>query len=455
MYSYSHTVSQGNQSTQRPGPGSWALVAVALVCLIALSGIAALGQNEYQPSKENLEARQWYQDAKFGMFVHWGIYSELATGEWVMQEHRIPVRDYEKLAGQFYPVRFDAKQWVAAAKAAGMKYITVTSRHHDGFAMFETKQSDWNIVQRTPYGKDVMRQLADECHKQGIKLFFYYSQLDWHHPDYFPLGDTGRTAGRPQGGNWNRYLDFMNGQLTELLTNYGEVGGIWFDGMWDKPDADWQLPKTYGLIHRLQPQALIVANHHKTPIPGEDVQTFERDLPGENKAGYSGAAVSALPLESADTINNSWGFNLTDNHFKSTRDVVHYLVKAAGKNANLLLNVGPMPNGEIPAEAVNRLRDVGQWLEKNGESVYGTRGGPIAPALWGVTTQKGNKVYVHVLEATGPSLALPQLKKIRSAVLLQGGAPVQFAENEFGLLIKLPLGAEGEIDQVIVLELAE
>jgi alpha-L-fucosidase len=326
------------------------LVAAALICFVVFSGTAARAQGSYQPSKENLQARQWFQDAKFGMFVHWGIYSELGSGEWVMQEHRISAHDYEKLAAQFYPARFDAQQWVAAAKAAGMKYITVTTRHHDGFAMFDTKQSDWNIVQRTPYGKDVIRQLADECHKQGIKLFFYYSQLDWHHPDYFPLGDTGRSAGRPQSGEWNRYIDFMNGQLTELLTNYGEVGGIWFDGMWDKPDADWQLERTYQLIHRLQPQALIIPNHHKRPFPGEDVQTFERDLPGENKAGFSGASVSELPLETSDTLNHSWGFNLTDANGELLPFYV-YMLATAGVNLATLIPQGPGYIGVFEAVA--------------------------------------------------------------------------------------------------------
>lgn len=423
---------------------------IAAILLVAFNGFA---QTAYQPTKANLDARSWYQDAKFGMFIHWGIYSELASGEWVMQEHRIPVKDYEKLAPQFYPVRFDPRQWVALAKAAGMKYITVTSRHHDGFAMFDTKWSDWNIVQRTPFGKDVMRMLADECHRQGIKLFFYYSQLDWHHPDYFPLGGTGHSAERPKGGDWNRYLDFMNGQLTELLSNYGEIGGIWFDGMWDKPDADWQLDRTYTLIHRLQPQALIIANHHKKPNPGEDVQTFERDLPGENKAGFSGAAIGELPLETSDTVNHSWGFNLTDNDFKSARELVQYLVRAAGKNANLLLNVGPMANGEIPEQAAERFREVGQWLEKNGEAIYGTRGGPFAPETWGVSTQKGDKIYVHILEAPGPSVALAKpAKAVRAAYLLKDQSAVQFAENDFGLLLKLPTRKTDEFDQIIVLE---
>ena len=195
-----------------------------------------------------------------------------------------------------------------------MRYIVVTSRHHDGFSMFATKQNKYNIVDATPYGKDVLRQLADECHRQGIKLFFYYSQLDWHHPDYYPLGGTGHWDGRPTNGQWPRYLDFMNAQLTELLTNYGEIGGIWFDGMWDKPDADWQLARTYALIHQLQPGALIVSNHHKLPFPGEDYQTFEKDLPGDNTTGWGGAPIGQLPLETSDTMyrGGSWGFNLRD-----------------------------------------------------------------------------------------------------------------------------------------------
>lgn len=417
---------------------------------------ACLYAQEYRPSKVNLEARRWFQDAKFGMFVHWGIYSILGDGEWVMERHQIPIRDYEKLPPQFYPLRFDPQQWVSAAKAAGMKYVTVTTRHHDGFAMFQTKMSDWNIVSRTPYGKDVIRMLAEECHRQGIKLFFYYSQLDWHHPEYYPLGRTGHTAGRPKAGEWSSYINFMNGQLTELLSNYGEVGGIWFDGMWDKPDADWQLEQTYSLIHRLQPQALIIPNHHQKPRPGEDVQTFEKDLPGGNTAGWNEAPLGGLPFETSDTLNRSWGFNLTDDRYKSTREVVRYLVEAAGRNANLLLNVGPMPNGELPAEAVSRLREVGQWMDKYGESIYGTRGGPIPPALWGVATQKGNKVYIHVLESNDPSIVLPKShQRIRSASLFRDGSKVQFAENEFGLLVKLPARQPDEFDQIIVLELGE
>jgi len=407
----------------------------------------------YQPSSAELESRRWFQDAKFGLFIHWGIYSELGDGEWVMETHHIPIRDYEKLAPQFYPVHYDPKSWVAVAKAAGMKYITITTRHHDGFSMFQTKQSDWNIVDRTPYAKDPIRMLADECHRQGIKLFFYYSQLDWHHPDYFPRGNTGKSAGRPDQGDWNHYLDFMNAQLTELLTNYGEIGGIWFDGMWDKPDADWQLDRTYRLIHKLQPKALIIPNHHKRPLPGEDVQTFERDLPGENKSGFSATAeIGDLPFETSDTVNQSWGFNLTDDAFKSPKQLIDYLVNAAGRNANLLLNVGPMPNGEFPPQAVTNLNAVGTWLSKNGESIYGTRGGPVAPQAWGVTTQKNNKIFVHILKPA-TQITLPGIRNVCSARELLNAENIGTRSNPGGLTLILPSSfTDEELDRVIVLD---
>ena len=413
----------------------------------------ALAQSTYQASPENLAARQWFQDAKFGMFIHWGVYSVLGSGEWVMEQRPLTVGQYEKLPAQFNPQKFDAAAWVGLAKAAGMKYITITSRHHDGFSMFDTRVTDYNIVQRTPYGRDPLKQLADECHRQGIKLFFYYSQLDWHNPDYFPRGRTGHNSGRPESGDWGRYLEFMNAQLRELLTNYGEIGGIWFDGMWDKPDADWKLDRTYSLIHQLQPAALIIPNHHKTPFAGEDVQTYEKELPGTNTSGFGGAPVSQLPLETSETMNDSWGFNIADSKFKSTPELIRYLVRAAGRNANLLLNVGPMPNGEIQPEFVERLHELGEWTGKYGQSIYGTRGGPIEPAVWGVTTQKANRVYVHILDWTGPSLSLPSMgRKVKAAKMLNGDTPVGFREDEYGLQMKLPVQKGNEVDRVVVLE---
>lgn len=430
-------------------------VALALAAAAAATHPVAQTPSSYQPGRENLEARQWFQDAKFGLFVHWGIYSVLGDGEWVMNNRRIQVGDYEKLAAFFNPIRFDADQWVRLAKDAGMRYITITSKHHDGFAMFDSKVSDWDIVDRTPYGKDVLKALAEACRRHGLKLFFYHSQLDWRHPDYFPRGRTGRDLGRPEGGGWSRYLDYMDAQLTELLTNYGEVGGIWFDGWWDRPDADWRIERTYSLIHRLQPAALIGSNHHRRPFPGEDFQMFEKDLPGHNTAGFNAEAeIGRLPLETCDTINESWGFNLTDRRHKSTRELIHYLARAAGYDANFLLNVGPMPDGRIQPEFVTRLREIGEWLRTNGPSIYGTRGGPVPPRSWGVTTSRGDTVFVHVLEWPDQTLLVPPLGgRVRSARFLRDGSRVEFAQNEFGVLLKLPEDRRDPHDTVVELQM--
>jgi alpha-L-fucosidase len=411
---------------------------------------AAFAQT-YQPTPGNLQARQWFQDNKFGLFIHWGVYSVLGKGEWVMNNDKISVADYEKLPPQFNPTDFNPAEWVAMVKDAGMKYITITSKHHDGFAMFGSKQSDWNIVDRTPYHQDALKMLAGECHKQGVKLFFYHSQLDWHNPDYFPLGGTGHTAGRPSGGDWNKYLDYMDNQLRELLTGYGEIGGIWFDGMWDKPDADWRLSRTYGLIHSLQPAALIGSNHHLKPFDGEDFQMFEKDLPGAHTASFNAKSeIGDLPLETCDTINGAWGYNSSDKRFKTSTQLIQYLVKAAGNNANFLLNVGPMPNGKIQPEFVERLHSMGEWLRKNGESVYGTRGGPVQPRPWGVTTHKAGKIYVHVLDWSDELLALPKLTNVRKAAMLANGQTVEVRQMEGGTVLRLPPGRDS-VDTVIVL----
>jgi alpha-L-fucosidase len=369
-----------------------------------------------------------------------------------MEQKKVPIADYEKFVPKFNPVEFNAAEWVALAKNAGMKYITITSKHHDGFAMWATKQNKYNIVDATPYGKDPLRMLADECKRQGIKLFFYHSQLDWHHTDYYPLGRTGHTAGRPASGDFNKYLDFMDAQLTELLTGYGEVGGIWFDGMWDKPKAEWRLRQTYDLIHKLQPSALVGSNHHLKPFPGEDFQMFEKDLPGQSTQEFNQESqVGDLPLETCDTINGAWGYNANDKRFKSTKQLIHYLVRAAGFNANFLLNVGPMPNGKIQPEFVTRLNEMGEWMKKNGETIYGTRGGPFKPRNWGAVTAKGNKLYVHVIDWQDEVLALPAVDKVKSASLFSTGAKVDVKQVEGATLIRLPQQRD-PIDTIIVLE---
>jgi alpha-L-fucosidase len=426
-----------------------------LVVLMILISYEGLSQQTYTPSEQNLKAREWFHNARFGLFIHWGVYSQLGDGEWVMNNQQISIRNYEKLPAFFNPISFDPKEWVALAKAAGMKYITITSKHHDGFAMFDSKVSNYDIVERTPYQKDVLKMLADECHAQGIKLFFYYSQLDWHHPDYYPRGRTGNNTGRANEGTWYKYLDYMDAQLTELLTNYGEIGGIWFDGMWDKKDDDWRLAQTYALIHRLQPGALVGSNHHRPPYAGEDFQMFEKDLPGHNTTGFSDESkVGQLPLETCETINNSWGFNLQDNKNKSIKALVQYLVKAAGYDANFLLNVGPMPNGKIQPDHMELLRQMGEWLKTYGPTIYETSGGPIAPREWGVTTSKGNTIFVHILNWADPVITIPSPgKKVKLARLFADKSAVQFIDNENGVTLKIPASKMDPWDTVIELEL--
>ena len=404
------------------------------------------------PVAANQAARDWFQDAKFGMFIHWGVYSVAGRGEWVMEHERIPVNEYESLAPQFEPTLFSAAEIVGIAKRAGMKYITITSKHHDGFAMWATKQTMWNIVDATPYKMDPLKLFADEAHRQGIKLFLYYSQMDWHNADYWPLGTYGHFAKRPPGGHFDRYLDFMDAQLTELLTQYGEIGGIWFDGMWDKPDADWRLQRTYALIHRLQPNSLIGSNHHVAPFPGEDFQMFEKDLPGANSAGFNNTHIADLPLETCETINNAWGYNSTDRAFKSSSELIRYLVRAAGSNANFLLNVGPTARGKVQPEFVARLNEMGDWLKVRGETIYGTRSGPVPPRSWGVTTAKGNKIYVHILDWQDRYLTLPVIPGIKSARTYETGEHVDMKLMPGGLILTIPSDLADSVDRILVLE---
>ncbi len=396
---------------------------IKTIILLLIATMGTYAQN-YEPTKENLEARKWFEQARFGMFIHWGPSSLLGSGEWVMNNRNIHHQDYQRLMKFFNPIDFDAAKWVGVAKSAGMKYITLITRHHDSFSLWDTKQSDFNIM-NTPFKRDVVKEIADECHKQGIKIFFYYSLLDWTRNDYqWETGRTGQKTGRTGPSDWNSYITFMKAQLTELLTNYGEVAGIWFDGHWDQLDndhnkelgskVDWHYNEIYELIHRLQPACMIGNNHHLQPLPGEDFQMFERDLPGENKAGLSGQSVSALPLETCETINGAWGFDITDRSYKSNKELIHLLVKAAGHGANLLLNIGPMPNGEIQPEFVERLTNIGQWLEKNGTTIYATKGGFIRPQEWGCVTQKDHKVYIHLFKKPVVPFELEVPGKVKS-----------------------------------------
>lgn len=435
-------------------------------------------QNPYIPTEDNIRARETFSDSRFGIFIHWGLYSMLGRGEWVMHNEDIDYRDYPLLAKDFNPSKFNASEWVKAIKSSGAKYITITSRHHDGFSMFGSKASSYNIVDATPFGRDILKELSEACKSEGITLNFYYSHLDWGRTDYWPPGRTGHGTERPEGNekDWKHYMDFIDAQLTELLTGYGPVGAIWFDGVWDKDDRPreeqpeiWNLRHQYDLIHSLQPACLVGNNHHLLPFEGEDIQIFERDIPGMNEYGLSGQEISRLPLETCQTMNRSWGYRSKDNDYKSAEFLIRYLVRTAGKGANLLLNIGPKPDGTLPEEALERLEAIGRWLEANGETIYGTEGGCITEQPWGVTTQKGNDLYVHILDSRSNStqnpvncqagnrdilLPLPA-HNIISAQSFASVTEIPFVHTPEGVVLKVTDSPEDTVDYIINVKLAE
>ena len=437
-------------------------ILIFLCFLISWVNITA---QTYTPTAENLKARETFKNDRFGLFIHWGPFSIPGAGEWVMNNRNITVRNYRRLMNFFNPIEFNAEEWVSMAKNAGMKYITLITRHHDGFSMWDTKYSDFNIM-NTPFKKDVVKLIADECHKQGIQLFLYYSLLDWGREDYpHETGRTGQHSGRTGQGNYASYLQFMKNQLTELLTNYGQIAGIWFDGHWDQTPPEgsadrtsrinWHYDEIYGLIHQLQPQCLIGNNHHLTPFAGEDFQMFEKDLPGQNNSGLSYQEPSQqMPLETCETMNNSWGFNITDTSYKSVKELIHYLVNAAGRNANFLLNVGPMPNGKIQQEFVDTLKEIGRWLQSYGQTIYGTKGNIVTPQKWGVVTGKDKTLYVHIMELPSqqPYIFIPELKeKVISASLLSDKSKINFKQLREGVFIYTSGLQKGSIDNIVQL----
>ena len=419
-----------------------------LSIIAALFSVMAAMAQTYIPTNDNLAAREEFRNAKLGIFLHWGIYSTFAQGEWYLQ-NAVPDRhEYAKAADAFYPHRFNARQWVRAFKAAGAKYICFTTRHHDGFSMWDTKESDYNIVKATPFKRDVVKELADACKEEGLSLHLYYSHVDWMRDDY-PMGRTGRHCGKDSTrSDWQHYFSFMNAQLTELLTHYGKIGAVWFDGWWDH-DQDtvpfnWHLDEQYALIHKLQPACLIGNNHHMEPNDGEDIQIFERDLPGENNAGFvdKAAEVSKLPLETCQTMNGMWGYKVTDQNYKSTDEIIRLLVNTSGKGANLLLNIGPQPNGELPSLALDRLKHLGEWMTTYGETLYGTKAGPVKPSEWGATTEKDGVIYIHICPKPSTQLPthiiIPLERKPKAVTDFQSGKKLPFTYKAHKLTLPIP-----------------
>jgi len=411
------------------------------------------------PGRVSEKGLQQYRDSRFGLFVHWGLYSLLGKGEWAMHHERIPVAEYEKLRSRFNPEKFNAEEWAGIAADAGQKYIVITSRHHDGFSMFDTQLSDYKIT-RTPFGRDPLAELARACSRRGdIKLGFYVSLLDWHHPAYRFRKESGMA--------WEDYTGFLHGQVRELCTGYGDLACLWFDGHWPNhpfsegdayflPGGPFGYESMYGMIHQLQPDAVVLNNHHDKPQPGEDIQGFEQDLPGENTAGFNTTVTSELPSEVCMTINGSWGYHPADDDHKSVQTLVHKLAKSAAAGANYLLNVGPTPQGEILPVHADRLRGIGHWLTANRESIYGTdrgvlasghvrgpslaNGGIFEPTAEAVSTRRGGVHYVHLLQYHSDNVALRDTSGLLNpgslqATLLADGSPVRSRVDANGLLI--------------------
>ncbi len=399
---------------------------------------------------------QVFQDNKFGMFIHWGLYSILARQEWVMHIEQIPPAEYEKLVPQFNPVKFNAEEWVSIAADAGQKYIVITSRHHDGFSMYDTQLSDYKVT-NTPFKRDPIQELADVCARRGdVKLGFYSSLLDWHHPAYRFREESGLA--------WSDYVGFLHGQVRELCTNYGEIACMWFDGDWPghhfnetnayfASGGSFEYEKLYGMIHTLQPDAIVLNNHHQEPLPGEDIQGFEQDLPNSNTAGFNLTQASDLPLEVCMTINDHWGYHSDAHNHKTARSLIHKLVRSASLSANFLLNVGPTAEGEILPVHAMRLRQMGSWLKLHGESVYGTRAGSIKTPEAVVSTQKGDTHYLHVLDDVSDGVYIKEVPDtITSAYLLRDNSPLTLQPYQQGYYIALPFDLRDPFDTVLVLK---
>lgn len=429
-------------------------IALALAAVFLAAGSTCLGKENLmvETREQRNERMAWWRDARFGMFIHWGIYSIPAgrwqdkdvpnIGEWIMNIAKIPVADYAKFAEQFNPVKYDADAWVRLAKEAGMKYIVITSKHHDGFAMFHSKTSPYNIYDATPFKRDPLAELAAACRKHGLKLGFYYSQAqDWHHPGGAASGGHWDKA---QDGSMDDYIrDIAVPQVKEILTNYGPIAVIW----WDTP-VDMNKERADMLAPLLKLVPGIISNNRLGYYDG-DFGTPEQTIPESG---------SDADWETCMTMNDTWGFKSTDQNWKSTTTLVRNLVDIASKGGNYLLNVGPTSLGEIPQPSVERLKEIGKWMKVNGEAIYGTSKSPIGrPAFDGRITAKGKKLYVFVFEWPSGGIEISGLDRVESVRFLDGGAPAEFrTEYQVGkkrVLTILPPAKPDPIATVVELEL--
>lgn len=387
------------------------------ICAL-LAGVTVLAAQDGKTADERLK---WWRDARFGMFIHWGLYAIPAgewngkqipgIGEWIMNRARIPVADYEQLAKQFNPAHFDADEWVKTAKAAGQRYMVITAKHHDGFAMFHSQVSKYNVYDATPFHRDVVGELAAACKRQGMPLGFYYSQTqDWHEKD----GDGNTWDFDPEKADFDKYFhEKAIPQVKELLTNYGPVALIWFDT--PKKITSAQSKELVDLVHQLQPKCLVdgrIGNN-----AGDYVSTGDNEIPAKKLS---------VDWEVPATLNDTWGFKKTDDNWKSPQTLIRQLVDVVSKNGNYLLNVGPTADGQIPQPSVDRLKKVGEWLQVNGDAVYGAKPSPYPYEFeWGSVTEKSGRVFLNIVDwPKGGKFTLYGLEnKVEQAALVSKAGP--------------------------------
>lgn len=406
----------------------------------------------------------WWREARFGMFVHWGLYAILAGewggrtdyGEWIRNNAKIPIQEYDTLVGRFNPVQFDADRLASLAAEAGMKYLVITTKHHDGFCMFDTKQTAFNVM-RTPYGRDICRQVADACRRHGIRPCWYHSIMDWHHPDYLPRRDWEKD--RPTtGASFDRYVQYLHAQVEELLTNYGDIGVMWFDGEWE---STWNrdLGATLAAkIRALAPNVIInsrVAPRQPSGLAAKlgtteigDFGTPEQQIPDRGLPG--------VDWESCITMNKNWGYNRADHAFKSVPQLVGMLVETASKGGNLLLNVGPTGEGLVPPESVDRLQGLGRWMRIHGDAIYGTEASPFDAAPFRAT-RKGKQVNCFLPAwPTSRELLVPALPAAPTRASLMGDQAsrnLPLRRTDQGTVVTLPEQPSDSVCSVVTLEL--
>ena len=407
--------------------------------------------SEIQVNENKDERMAWWREAKFGLFIHWGVYAVPAGkygentnyGEWIMHSCRIPSEEYKQYASRFNPVKYDPVQWVKIAREAGMRYIVITSKHHDGFALYDSDVTDWDVVDATPYGKDLLAPLVTEANKAGLKMGFYYSQAqDWNHPGgakaRYQEGDGWDEAHK---GDFDAYLENIAlPQTKEILSGY-PLDILW----WDTPT--WMTEeRTRPFVEALDLRPGIITNN-RLGIQG-DIQTPEQFVP---VTGHEG------DWETCMTMNTHWGYNAYDTNWKSSEELIHKLIEICSKGGNFLLNVGPTAEGEFPEPCVERLKEIGAWLKVNGEAIYGTTAGPFTYLSWGAATRKGDLLYLHVTDwPENGRLHVPLSSKVSGAALLVNPSESLTIQSEPDrVIIDLPEEAPDPVATVVVLKLGE